>query len=64
MELSPPQVGGTPNVAALVREGVRREAALESPDVVVLALPDAATLGELRRAMTRSAALVESLAGE
>lgn len=64
MELHPEQVGAAEHAVALVPEGVRREEAAECGEGLVLRLGDSRDVVELRRSLTRSAKLVESVAGE
>ena len=64
VELPPEEVGGAECAVAMVPEGVRREAAAEAPEGLVLRLSEARQVAELRRNMMRSAALVEAVAGE
>lgn len=59
----PESVGGAENVLAVCAASIKREAAAESSDALVLRLPDAAAAAELRRCMVQSASQMAAVAG-
>jgi hypothetical protein len=60
----PPQtVAGAEHVLAIVPAGVKRDAAAENPDTLVLRAPDSVEAGEMRKKLIQSATQMAAVAG-
>lgn len=56
-------VGGAENVVGIIPNGVKRDAAAENPDALLMKPKDAATAAELRKRLVMSASQMANVAG-